>query len=452
MADMTFDQMLSAVKEKITWKVYHNDTQTSIFQQVDMGFFEEMSAKECKMRVRDIFKLAIPSTINNLTQALLEDSERVIDVNLFRECRSRIVGFQNGVFDLQTGKLRQYCPHDFVLNPLPHSIPEKLNPEQENAFLNVLTDWVGEDVADWFCNVLAYFLFIHPNEENLWLNFFEAGRNGKSSCLKLLEKIVGDDKVIGCDLQHINRFSNATFQGKYLILGRDSSHFISEGATSFIKNYTGDEKALVEYKGGASHDSYTSGKIIVSTNSLIQSKDRSFGWYRRFLPVPFPNTFPLDPKFEIELFKTIPHIIRILLHRAYCYRQNKIPVSQFLPEPVAKLKEEVRFINDRVAAFWEMYFFKTKQTSFKTTTTPDPERFLRMHNTKMSEVYDVFSSWHHDFFGDGSVEPSMKSFCGPHGAFMTHAKAYFTYSRRRDGRFLTLKPECLQQFEEDIER
>ena len=44
------------------------------------------------------------------------------------------------------------------------------------------------------------------------------------------------------------------------------------------------------------------------------------------------------------------------------------------------------------------------------------------------------------FFGDGAVEPSLKSFGGPYGAFLTHAKEYFTYTRKKDGRYIELRP------------
>lgn len=436
-----YHEQLEELRPLIKWKVALLGDEKYIFNQDKTGFFQEMTQTECKMDIRsqDGYRNATPGTIANLVSGLIEDKDRLFDPALFRTDRSRIIGMKNGVFDLHTGKMRAYTTNDFVLEPLPHNVPEQIDPEVERWFMGVLSDWVTPEVAPWFRNLLAYFLFIHPNGENLWINFFEAGRNGKSSCLKLLEKIVGDLKAIGCDLAHINRFSNATFQGKWLILGRDSSSFVSDGATSFIKNYSGDEKALVEVKGGASYDTFTTGKIIVSTNSLIQSKDRSFGWYRRLIPVPFPNTFPLDEGFERGLFKKIPQIIRLLLHSAYLYRHNHITISQNLPAPVRTLKEETRYLNDRVVAFWELEFFEKIITNEGTRTVPNVSQFLAIHKRSMSDVYDMFSQWHHKFFGDGAVEPSLKTFGGPYGAFLTHAKDWFFYRRKRDGRFLELR-------------
>ncbi len=445
----TYGEFLQTIKPQIGWQVTLDGEDRTVYSQAKQGFFEILTLQECKMLVRELerMKYASPGLIANLVSGLLEDADRVLDPELFRLCRARIIGFKNGVFDLQLGKMRDYTSNDFVVSPLPHIIPEHVDPDVESWFLGILSDWVGTDAADWFCNLLAYVLFIFPNNENLWLNLFEAGRNGKSLCMKLLEKIVGDDKAIGCDLGHINRFSNATFQGKWLILGRDSSSFVSDSAASFIKNYSGEVKALVEIKGGASFDTYTTGKIIVSTNNLIQSKDRSFGWYRRLLPIPFPNTFPLNEDFEKNLFKQIPKITRVLLHRAYCYKQNKILISQSLPLSVATLKEETRYLNDRVVAFWELEFFdKSPDEEGIVKPRPVAAQFLKFHNLTMSAAYDSYTYWHHAFFGDGVVEPSLKSFGGPYGAFMTHAKEYFTYNRRKDGRYLELRKKYYQHF------
>ena len=444
-----FYEQLERIKDDITWKMILTGEHSIVLNQTTTGYFDTLTQQECKMIIRsfDFLKCATPSTINNLMYALQEDLSRLIDPILFRLCRSRIIGFRNGVFDLQTGKLREYTSSDFILEPLPHTLPEQIDPDIEDWFMKILADWVTEEVSDWFADVLAYFLFIYPNNESLWMNLFEGGQNGKSSCLKLLEKIVGDDKVIGCNLCHLNRFSNAGFQGKWLIIGRDSSNFPSDSAAGFIKNYSDAGKTTVELKGGDSYDTYTTGKIVISTNDLIQSRDRSFGWYRRFLPVPFPHQFDLNEEFEKNLFKQIPPIIRILLHRAYCYRQNKILVSQYIPEPVKRLKQETRYLNDRVAAFWEIKFFQTKDGK-QTQTIPIPDEFFKIHQKTMSEVYKIYETWHHTFFGDGPVEPGLRTFGGPYGSFLTHAKKYFSYRRKGDGRYVELYPEKEQELRE----
>lgn len=427
--------MLEELIPQINWKIALEGGEKRMFTQEKTGYYTELSKEEAKINVRNIYKLATPSTINALTQALTEDAERIFDLALFRTSREHIVGFLDSCYDLRTGKFRRYGSTDFCLTPLPHRMEyAPYNPDHDAWFTGVLASWVGEDCADWFCNVLAYMLFIYPNPEQIWLNFFGMGANGKSLCLKILEKILGDDKLIGCDLGNINRFSGATFHGKWLVIGRDSSSYVSDGATSFIKAYTGEDKGLVEKKGGDSFDVHIQGKLIVSTNTLIQSKDRSYGWYRRLFPIPFPNTFERDPGFERALLARLPDIIRVLLHRAYCYTVNKIPVSKYIPGDVENLMTETRYLNDRVAAYWETEFF----TEERKVKKPVIDKFLQLDEKTMMEVYCDYVDWHDKHFGDGQPEPSLKTFGGQYGAFMQHAKDYFSSKKTNRGRVVVL--------------
>jgi phage/plasmid-associated DNA primase len=444
-----FFEILETVKPAIEWKIaLRGDTdkiEKVIYNQTKAGFFEQISQEVCKMKLRDLdqLELATPSTIASLTTALIEDSQRIIDEKLFVEHRRKGIGFLNGVFDLTTGKVRKYQSADFVCKPLPHRIPNEMDKEAEQYFLKVLKSWVGEEVGDWFLSVLAYVLFIFPNDEQIWLNLFGAGSNGKSVCLELLEKIVGDEKVIGCNLKDLNRFSGDAFQEKWLVIGRDSSSRVSDNATSFIKNFSGDEKFTVERKGGASYDTRNTGKIIVSTNSLIQSNDRTYSWYRRLFPIPFPNEFPRDPKFKEGILKRLPDLTRCLLHRAYLYRKNEITLFGSVPRQVIELMKETRMLNDRVTAFWEEYFFKALPgNDHDPQYEPDWSKIRFVHGKHMGEVYNLYADWHQSEFGDTDLEPKLTKFGGPYGAFLqTGAGKYYSYRKTNHGRVLELLPK-----------
>jgi phage/plasmid-associated DNA primase len=445
MAETNFQDMLAALIPDIPWKISLNGCKT-IYRQMNQTYFEEITPDQCKMEVREYYELATPSTIASLVTALCEDRNRLLDDGLFREARRKGIGFLNGVFDLDTGKMRKYQPTDFVLQPLPWMPPTEMDAKAETYFLTILKKWVGDDVGDWFCSVLAYMLFLYPNTENVWLNLFGAGSNGKSVCLELLEKMLGDEKVIGCDLKNINRFSGDTFKNKWLVIGRDSSAEVSDNAVSFIKTYTGDPKLLVEKKGGASFDVYNPGKLIVSTNSLIRSKDRSYAWYRRLFPIPFPNEFARNERFKSGLFEQIPAILRVLLDRAYRYAHNETTLWRSVPNAVHDLMKETRMLNDRVAAFWEEYFFETEEPSRSVT----PKRRLKrenlyeMHQAAMSQVYQTYVDWHEREFGETALEPSLKTFGGPYGAFLsTGAGKFYTYKRTKHGRVLVLDDQYL---------
>ena len=118
---MEFSELLESVKQDINWKVVLKGDTKKIYRQIRKTYFEEVSQSLCRMQVRNQLKLATPSTISNLTTALIEDSDRLFDDTLFLESRKRGIGFLNGVFDLYTGRFRKYNSNDFICDP--HSIP-----------------------------------------------------------------------------------------------------------------------------------------------------------------------------------------------------------------------------------------------------------------------------------------------------------------------------------------
>ena len=438
-----FSEILTPVSKQLNWRTSLVENTLTVYHQSCDTYFEEISPIQCKMEVRVLLEGMSPSLVAAVTAAVLEEKDRLIDAELFNETRRNCIGFLNGVFDLRTGKMRRYQPSDYILSPLPHSVPMEVSAKTEKWFLGVLESWVGVDSGKWFADLLAYYLFVFPNHENLWSDFFGQGSNGKSVCLQLLSKILGDEKCIGCDLQNLNRFSGDSFRNRWLVLGRDSSEFVSDKATSFIKTYTGDERLLIEKKGGASFDVTNPGKLIVSTNHLIKSKDRSYAWYRRLLPIHFPFSFKPDEAFKDALFLRIPEIIRCLLHRAHLYKHNRTSLLESCPLPVKALREETRKTNDRIMAFWESHFFRTIEEPNK---EPRQEFWqtavFDMDYKKMKEVYDIYAQWHCEEYGDLPIEPSLTSFGGQYGAFLSSpAGQYFEYKRMALGRLLILKEE-----------
>lgn len=468
-----FAEMIESISKRINWKLTVRDNDVYIYRQHEGKYFEQISKHLCKMELRKILDGESSSLITDVMNSMLEDDRRLFDDALFHESRKKIVGFKNGVFDLETGKLRKYHPSDFVLNPIPYNLPEQVDPDDEKWLLDqVFGQWLGDECASWFADFLGYMLFIAPNTQNLWADFFGVGCNGKSSCLHLIEEILGDDKINGCDLKYIGRFSGDAFKNRWLIIGRDSANVVSEGAASFIKAFTGERKIHIEKKGGAEYDADNMGKLIVSTNYLIQSKDRSYGWYRRIVPIPFVRKFPINPTWEDDLLNKSPMIARILLNRAYLSRKNKALLMQCAPKPVAALRSETRMLNDRIAAFWELYFHKEQEVEFEIEVkgktkvhkelqrVMNYEKLLELHDKTISEVYAEYVIWHGKEFGETNIEPSLKVFGGPYGAFLqSDAGDYYEYKHTRDGRKICLRDEkktevsklAAQEYQEKVE-
>lgn len=452
-----FAKMLNTLRAKITWRVHLVNGNRYIYRRTEQGYFETLVGPEnpkdtlrCKMEIRSHFRNLPPSLIDNLFNAILQDASRLIDGTKFVKARERGIPFLNGVFDFNRGTLRAYRDDDYYCDPIPHTFNTVIDKRHLRYFRERVREWVNRKEgnryvgsnARWVIDLMAYILFIHPNAENIWVNPFGGGRNGKSSFIALLEELMGKSKSVGFNLSDLNRHSTASFVGKALIVGRDSDQFVSKRGTSLIKNYSGDKYVTVEPKGGFQYDALVEGVMVVSTNYLVRSQDRSFGWYRRLLPIPFPNTFPQDPNFEKRLFSHLPGILSYLVWKAWKLKHASRTrrLTERIPRDIQILRMDTQFLNDRVAAFWNLQFFDDDEQ-------PIVDEFLKLQNKNMSEAFTAYKEWHHEYFGDDEkIEPGRNSFCGQHGAFMEKAGDYFWSERTRKGRILYLHDAIYEEW------
>jgi hypothetical protein len=451
-----FAKMLNKLRSHIRWRIYLVNGNRFIYRKTDAGYYETLTGPEnpkdtlrCKMEIRSYFRNVTPSIVENLFNAIMQEEDRLIDGTEFVHARTKGIPFLNGVFDLERGHVRAYRDDDMYCDPIPHHLNSTLNKADIRFFRRCLKEWNEAPNVQWMVDLCAYMLFVHPNVESIWCNPFGVGRNGKSVFISLLEYLMGKSKSIGINLSEINRHSSASFIGKSLIVGRDSDAYVSKKGVSLIKNYSGDRYVTVEPKGGFQYDALVEGKIVVSTNYLIKCSDRSFGWFRRLIPLPFPNTFPQNDAFEQQLYKHVPGILTYLVARAYRYRRRRGPVktltragntivrtyprlTERIPRDIQVLRLDTQFTNDRVAAFWNLRFFDDDNK-------PIVDEFLKLHKQKITVAWGTFCQWHRDYFGeDEKIEPGRNTFCGASGGFMEKSSAYFYSERTREGRQLFL--------------
>jgi putative DNA primase/helicase len=116
--------------------------------------------------------------------------------------------------------------------------------------------------------------------------------NGKSRYLEFLRKFIGDDNVCSTELDNLitSRFE-VTRLHKKLVCQMGETNFNELSNTSKLKNLSGNDWIGFEYKGKDTFDGKSYAKIIIATNNLPTTTDKTIGFYRRWLIVDFPNQF-----------------------------------------------------------------------------------------------------------------------------------------------------------------
>jgi len=114
-----------------------------------------------------------------------------------------------------------------------------------------------------------------------------------NSCyLNLIQKFLGKDNVCATELDTLiqSRFE-ITRLHKKLACMMGETNFDEMNKTSWIKKLTGGDLVGFEYKNKPHFHDYNYAKILIATNNLPTTTDKTLGFYRRWLIIDFPNRF-----------------------------------------------------------------------------------------------------------------------------------------------------------------
>tara|TARA_R100000808_G_scaffold21624_1_gene46740 strand:+ start:2946 stop:5105 length:2160 start_codon:yes stop_codon:yes gene_type:complete len=364
--------------------------------------------------IDDVFKSAITIRRKN-KEEILEAMRRVGRRNIPIDLKNSIVQYIGGSVDLATGESLSPSPKMRYMNPLPWKLGESENtPTIDTLFLQ----WVGakyvqtlyEIVA--FCTTRKY--FIH---RLICLNGH--GRNGKSSYIKLIEKLLGFDNYTSSSIERLtggaSRFEGSNLYGK-LLCSIGELNFENKRNTSILKSLAGEDTQVAEFKKKNPFNFINYAKILIATNAVPSTKDKSDGWYSRWMCIDFPNQFAEKtdvlasiPDWEFEnLVKKSIRIAKELWEkreftnegsieeRRARYEKRSNPVARFLVERCIKEQGTYCLLNDFMVEFEEfcdaekIQYRPTRQEIGKQLSKDFDHERKRMGNEEKQTVYFGF--------------------------------------------------------------
>ncbi|MCK5433389.1 MAG: hypothetical protein KAJ03_11630 [Gammaproteobacteria bacterium] len=256
-----------------------------------------------------------------------------------------VVVFKGGAVNICTGETFTPAPDKLYTSFIPHRIGID---DETPTFDRIFREWAGEKYMTLY-EILAYcMLDDYPLHRIFPLT--GTGRNGKGEFLRLISAFIGDDNAQSTDLTKLadSRFETAKLYKKKVALIAETDDSV-QMKTSTIKMLTGGDKIGCEFKGIDGFSFTNTAKIIIATNSLPDTKDKTDGFYRRFLITSFDNEFEekgsvIDKISELEyenLTKKCIGILKRLLETGFThdgtvdekrelYEQKANPVGTFL--------------------------------------------------------------------------------------------------------------------------
>lgn len=204
------------------------------------------------------------------------------------------IQFKDQIYDLKTKQVFDASSEYFITNP----IAWKLGESEDTPVMDLLfREWIiKEGVQDEtyvmaLYEILAYSLLRFQPLQRLFVLTGE-GANGKGVFTRLLKKLVGEGNYCTTDMVMLTtRSFESTVLYKKLVclIGEVSSDDMKN--TNLIKGLTGEDTIRYEFKGKNAFSDVNYATMVITTNSLPTTPDKTLGFYRRWFIVDFPNTF-----------------------------------------------------------------------------------------------------------------------------------------------------------------
>jgi putative DNA primase/helicase len=228
------------------------------------------------------------------------------------------IPFNNGVYNIYTGKLEEFRPDIIVKNKIPHNY----NYDAYNETLDTMLDRIScndDSIRDLLEEVAGY-IFYRRNELRKAFIFTGDKANGKSTFMDCLNYMVGAENRTALDLKELgDRFRTAELYGKLLCAGDDIGDEFIANAAIFKKVVSGDP-IVVERKGQDPFTLYNYAKPIFSANNIPRIKDKTGAVLDRLVIVPFNANFNKDSegydpyiKYKLRTEGAMEYLIQLAL-------------------------------------------------------------------------------------------------------------------------------------------
>lgn len=210
---------------------------------------------------------------------------------------TRYISVNNGLVNVETGEFIQHTSDKFVINKIDCTYdPNAYSEEVYSTIKSLACD--NENIIDLLVEMLGYFLLGDCRFQKSFI-LLGNGRNGKSMFLEMVRSWLGDVNCSSLALEDLSeKFRTAEIVGKLVNIGDDSGNGLLNNTAIFKKLVTGDS-ITVERKNQQPFKYTNKAKMIFALNSLPPTTDKSEGFFRRCIIIPFNAIYrETDPGYD----------------------------------------------------------------------------------------------------------------------------------------------------------
>lgn len=215
-----------------------------------------------------------------------------------------LLNVQNGTLDLHTGELRSHQREDLLTKLVLVAYDSAASCPTWEAFLERILAG-RQDVIDFLQRAIGYSLTGDTSEQCLFL-LYGIGANGKSTCLEVVHKLLGDyaERAEFSTFLHKDRDSVRNDLAKLRGARFVAAGEVDEGrrlAESLVKSLTGEDTVSARFLFGEFFDFRPQFKLFLAANHLPVIRGTDYAIWRRIRVIPFIVTIPVE-----EQDRTLP--------------------------------------------------------------------------------------------------------------------------------------------------
>lgn len=303
----------------------------------------------------------------NLTIAKQKEIKNKIihldEIKKFTKDDYNYINFNNGLYDIKNKKLIKHTPELFIKNKIKWNYVDIKSIKHSKALMEVDKTFSkisknDDEIEQLLFQIIGYSLYRNNPAHHFFMILGE-GSNGKSIYLKLLERIFQKKNIATLKLHELAEdYKLASTINKLVNLGDDipTTHIAN---SSHIKNVSsGDNITIREiYKEPTQITPYA--KHIYTANEMPTWSDRSHGFLRRIVIVPFNAKFKKsDNDFDKNILNKITskEAIEYILSKAIIGLMEVLENGFIEPKISKKMHATFKKENNSVLQFEEENF------------------------------------------------------------------------------------------------
>lgn len=276
---------------------------------------------------------------------------QLFDMNIHKDELSKYIVVDGKLLDWHTGEL---LPWDHNYNATVNfnvGYDANIDCPHWNEYMK---EWLpDESIRNLLQEFMGSCLLPEPAPEEKFIILTGHGSNGKSMFIKGIKNIFKDYSISLTPQKLSERFGPSSLYGKLINICSEI-----EGEGGYIKN-TAQLKAIVsgesltaEYKGKDAFQFEPVTNLIFSCNTVPKSKDKTYGWYRRQLIIPFNVEFAANSvkaqEMERHMKDEIPGIFNWLLAGL---RRIKERGYFIVSDSLKQVQADFKAVNDPMEGF-----------------------------------------------------------------------------------------------------